>query len=194
MESTRKGVSVCLDKLPYVNHAGNIWFQSLYVQYMSSLYQVIFTFFFLVLFALCFICAYLSLSLCYPKVWQPWWKDARLAVSSVMDGLRVPWPQSTLTLFPFPFSCACLSVTEPFRVQAASSISCSMTQFEGVPQGCVLSATLFLIAIHYIISSLLTGVWSSLYVHDLAIYTSGFSFSRLQHLIQSAFNTFLLCH
>ena len=60
-----------------------------------------------------------------------------------------------------------------FRVRVATSISSSYTQYEGVPQGRVLSITLFLIAINNIIASLSIGVRSFLYVDDLAIYTSG---------------------
>ena len=71
-------------------------------------------------------------------------------------------------------------------VQVASSVSSSYTQYEGVPQGCVLSTTLFLIAINIIISSLPIGVRSSFYVDDLAIYTSGSSPSKLQQVIQYA--------
>lgn len=73
-----------------------------------------------------------------------------------------------------------------FRVQVSSSISSSFTQFEGVPQGSVLSTTLFLIAVNNIVSTLPPGVRSSLYVDDLAIYSSGSSLSVLRALLQSA--------
>lgn len=66
-----------------------------------------------------------------------------------------------------------------FRGRVASSVSSSFTQFEGVPQGCVLSTTLFLFVVNGIVSSLLTGVRSLLYVDDLAIYASGSSLSEL---------------
>ena len=73
-----------------------------------------------------------------------------------------------------------------FHVQVASSVSSSYTQYEGVPQGCDLSTTLFLIAINNIIASLPIDIRSSLYVDDLAIYTSGSSPSTLQQIIQYA--------
>ncbi len=76
-----------------------------------------------------------------------------------------------------------------FRVQISSSISSSFTQYEGVPQGSFLSTTLFLIAVNGIISTLPLGVRSSLYVDDLAIYSSGPSLPALHTLIQSAIST-----
>ena len=76
-----------------------------------------------------------------------------------------------------------------FRVQVSSSISSSFTQYEGVPQGSVLSTTLFLIAVNGIVSTLPLGVRSSLYVDDLTIYSSGPSLPALQTLIQSAIST-----
>ena len=76
-----------------------------------------------------------------------------------------------------------------FRVQVSSSISSSFTQYEGVPQGSVLSTTLFLIAVNGIVSTLPLGVRSSLYVDDLTIYSSGPSLPALQTLIQAAIST-----
>lgn len=76
-----------------------------------------------------------------------------------------------------------------FRVRVAASTSPSFPQFEGVPQGSVLSTTLFLIAINNIVSTLPIGIRSSLYVDDLAIYASGPSLSTLQNLLQSAIST-----
>ncbi len=76
-----------------------------------------------------------------------------------------------------------------FQVQISSSISSSFTQYEGVPQGCVLSTTLFVIAVNGIVSILPLGVRSSLYVDNLAIYSSGPSLPALHTLIQSAIST-----
>ena len=73
-----------------------------------------------------------------------------------------------------------------FRVRVASSCSPSFRQIEGVPQGSVLSTTLFLLAINDIVSVLPSGVRSSLYVDDFAIYASDSSSSRLHFLLQSA--------
>ncbi len=76
-----------------------------------------------------------------------------------------------------------------FRVQISSSISSSFTQYEGVPQGSVLSITLFLIAVNGIVSTPPLGVRSSLCVDDLAIYSSGPSLPALHTLIQSAISS-----
>ena len=73
-----------------------------------------------------------------------------------------------------------------FRVRVASSCSPLFSQPEGVPQGSVLSTTLFLLAINDIVSTLPPGVRSSLYVDDFAIYASGSSSSHLHTLLQSA--------
>lgn len=65
-------------------------------------------------------------------------------------------------------------------------MSSHFTQYEGVPQGCVLSTTLFLLAINNVVATLPAGVRSSLYVDDFTVYTSGSSVSELHSLIQSA--------
>lgn len=58
-----------------------------------------------------------------------------------------------------------------------------LPQYEGVPQGSVISTTLSLITLSGIVSiyTLLPGIRSSLCVDDLAIYSSG---SSLHTLIQ----------
>ncbi len=76
-----------------------------------------------------------------------------------------------------------------FRAQISSPIFSSFTQYEGVPQSSVLCTTLFLTAISGIVSTLPLGVRSSLYVDDLAIYSSGPSLPALHTLIQSALST-----
>ena len=73
-----------------------------------------------------------------------------------------------------------------FRVKVAASYSPPFSQYEGVPQGSVLSTSLFLLAINNIASSLPPGVRSSLYVDDFVIYASGLSLSPLHSLLQSA--------
>ena len=83
---------------------------------------------------------------------------------------------------------------QTFRVQIALSISFSFTQYEGVPQRCILSITLFLIAINDMIFSLPLGVRSFLYVDNLAIYTSGSSSSTLQKFINCYIKHLFLGH
>ena len=76
-----------------------------------------------------------------------------------------------------------------FKIRIASTTSTKYTQHEGVPQGSVLSTTLFLIAINEIVSTLPSGVRSSLYVDDLIIYASGSSSKDLHNLLQLAISS-----
>ena len=75
-----------------------------------------------------------------------------------------------------------------FRVRVGGSYSDLMTQLEGVPQGSVLSVTLFAIAINDIVSQVLGGVNCSLYVDDFTLYSSGGSLQVVQDRLQSAIN------
>ena len=76
-----------------------------------------------------------------------------------------------------------------FLVRVQNSVSDPFPQYEGVPQGCVLSTTLFLIAINGIVESLPPGVRSSLYVDDFAIYAADTDIHALCSLIQSAISS-----
>lgn len=57
-----------------------------------------------------------------------------------------------------------------FKVKINGVLSKEYTQYEGVPQGSVLSTTLFIMAINDITKQLPTGVQCSLYVDDFAIW------------------------
>ena len=73
-----------------------------------------------------------------------------------------------------------------FRVRIHNTISDPFLQHEGVPQGSVLSTTLFLIAINDIVTALPPKVHASLYVDDFAIYAEDSNIPALQTLIQTA--------
>jgi len=61
-----------------------------------------------------------------------------------------------------------------FRVRPGSNLADWHSQETGVPQGCILSVTLFLLKINTIIKCLPSGVRSSLYVDDFVFcYRSG---------------------
>ena len=60
-----------------------------------------------------------------------------------------------------------------FKVRVGDSTSESFKQEEGVPQGGVMSTTLFIISINGKISGIPPGVRTSLYVDDLAVYAAG---------------------
>ena len=57
-----------------------------------------------------------------------------------------------------------------FKVKVSDALSTGFPQDQGVPQGSVLSCTLFLIAMNEATSKLPVGVNATLYVDDLAIY------------------------
>jgi len=76
-----------------------------------------------------------------------------------------------------------------FQVKIASSTSSSYPHIEGIPQGSVLSTTLFLIAVNNFISVLPPGTQSSLYIDDIIIYASSPSIHTLQQLLQSAISS-----
>ncbi|XP_069171294.1 probable RNA-directed DNA polymerase from transposon BS isoform X2 [Procambarus clarkii] len=73
-----------------------------------------------------------------------------------------------------------------FRVRLGTALSASFQQYEGVPQGSVLSTTLFLVALNGLLSSLPSGVFSALYVDDLTLCCQGDDSPLLQRRLQLA--------
>ena len=73
------------------------------------------------------------------------------------------------------------------QVRVRSTTSSTMAINEGVPQGSVLSCSLFAIAIDHVIRALPPSVKATLYVDDLTIYASG-SKSMAERQIQTAIN------
>ena len=74
------------------------------------------------------------------------------------------------------------------KVRVGSTYSNLVDVSEGVPQGSVLSCTLFAIAINDILENLPHGVRALLYVDDLTIYTSGSSTNLIERRLQLAIN------
>jgi len=75
-----------------------------------------------------------------------------------------------------------------FQVRVGQQMSASQPQEQGVPQGSVLSCTLFAVAISGITDALPDGVSGTLYVDDLAIYMSANRASTAERLLQTAIN------
>ena len=75
-----------------------------------------------------------------------------------------------------------------FRVRVGSSLSDPEVQLEGVPQGSVISVTLFALAINDIVQVVPETVKCSLYVDDIALYSSGASLKDVQIRMQDAIN------
>ena len=67
-------------------------------------------------------------------------------------------------------------------------ISSEHNQEQGLPQGSVLSCTLFLIAINDILTELPSHVTRLLYVDDLVIYTSSRNLPSIERRLQTAVN------
>lgn len=75
-----------------------------------------------------------------------------------------------------------------FRVRVGSSFSAEKVQSEGVPQGSVISCTLFLLALNDIVADLPADVYSSLYVDDLMLFASSRHLPVLGRRLQRAIN------
>ena len=75
-----------------------------------------------------------------------------------------------------------------FRVKNGKAFSDLKTQNEGVPQGSVISCTLFTLALNGILSDLPPGVQASLYVDDLMLYCSSRYIPALTRRLQEAIN------
>ena len=74
------------------------------------------------------------------------------------------------------------------KVRIGSELSSPYLQEEGVPQGSVLSVTLFAVAINSLMASLPHGVQGSLFVDDFAVYCSGPNAAQACRNIQTAIN------
>ena len=73
-----------------------------------------------------------------------------------------------------------------FKVKINSTLSETFNQTQGVPQGSVMSVTLFGMAINGIIAELPTDIQKSLFVDDLAIYFSSSSIIAIERKLQMA--------
>ena len=74
------------------------------------------------------------------------------------------------------------------QVRVGNTLSDTYNVEEGVPQGSVLSCTLFMIAINDVVKNFPVGVRSALYVDDLVIYMSGNSTNLLERQLQISIN------
>lgn len=81
-----------------------------------------------------------------------------------------------------------------FLCKICSSTSSSLLQFEGFPHGSVFSTTLFFISVNGLVSALPSGIWSSLFMYESAIFVSHPTIPALRQLLQSAITCLLLGH
>ena len=75
-----------------------------------------------------------------------------------------------------------------FKVKVGQNLSQEFCQEQGVPQGSVMSVTLFGIAINNIIQDLPNDINRSLFVDDLTIYCSSPSIQSIERRLQNAIN------
>ena len=75
-----------------------------------------------------------------------------------------------------------------FKTRIGSELSQEAIQEQGVPQGSVLSCSLFLLAINDALSNLPNNIKASLYVDDLVIYTSSSYIPSIERRLQTAIN------
>ena len=75
------------------------------------------------------------------------------------------------------------------KVRVNEIMSDPFLLMEGVPQGSVLSCTLFLVAVNHIVDNLPRNVNSSVYVDDLVIYASGRTPQLIERRLQTAINS-----
>ncbi|GFT76744.1 probable RNA-directed DNA polymerase from transposon X-element, partial [Trichonephila clavipes] len=78
-----------------------------------------------------------------------------------------------------------------FRVRLAGTLSAPFTQAEGVPQGSILSVTLFICHISHILNVLSPSIQASLYVDDLQISCEGSDMRLIERQLQTAVNNIL---
>ena len=75
-----------------------------------------------------------------------------------------------------------------FKVRVGNTYSDPYLQEAGVPQGSILSVTLFSLKINSIVSCLLPDIKCSLYVDDLAIYYSSSHMPSIERKLQHSLN------
>ncbi|GFT90291.1 probable RNA-directed DNA polymerase from transposon X-element [Trichonephila clavipes] len=76
-------------------------------------------------------------------------------------------------------------------VRLAGTLSAHFTQAEGVPQGSILSVTLFICHISHILNVLSPSIQASLYVDDLQISCEGSDMRMIERQLQTAVNNIL---
>ena len=75
-----------------------------------------------------------------------------------------------------------------FKVLVGSDLSDEMIQVAGVPQGSILSVTLFAIKINALPQAIPSSVHSSLFVDDIQIAYSDYSMQKVQNVLQPVIN------
>ncbi|KAK3878758.1 hypothetical protein Pcinc_016570 [Petrolisthes cinctipes] len=117
------------------------------------------------------VCVFFDLEKAYDTTWQ----------YGILQQLHLYCLWGRLPRFLKEFLSGC-----SFSVRVGTTNSASVAQEEGVPQGSVLSVTLFALAINAIASSLPDGIANSMYVDDLAVWFVASRMSMVERRMQLA--------
>ena len=80
-----------------------------------------------------------------------------------------------------------------FKVRLDNTQSSLNPQEKGVPQGSILSSTLFTVKINSIIDALPEGIEKSLYVDDLAVYCQSSKMAIIERCLQGCLDKLVTC-
>ncbi|GFV96546.1 putative RNA-directed DNA polymerase from transposon X-element [Trichonephila clavipes] len=123
----------------------------------------------------------------YPTQWQE-----AIVIPILKPGKD---PKNPLSYRPIALtSCLCKTLERMvnarlvYQVRLGGTLSAPFTQAEGVPQGSILSVTLFICHISSILSILSPSIQASLYVDDLQISCEGSDMRMIERQLQTAVN------
>ncbi|GFW21974.1 putative RNA-directed DNA polymerase from transposon X-element [Trichonephila clavipes] len=126
----------------------------------------------------------------YPTQWQE-----AIVIPILKPGKD---PKNPLSYRPIALtSCLCKTLERMvnarlvYQVRLAGTLSAPFTQAEGVPQGSILSVTLFICHISSILNVLSPSIQASLYVDDLQISCEGSDMRMIERQLQTAVNNIL---
>ena len=107
-----------------------------------------------------------------------------------MNGLMF-WPITFL----YSLNCVVLLLLKgrKFKVRLDNTHSSLNPQEEGVPQGSILSPTLFTVKINSIIDVLPDDIEKSLYVDDLAVYCQSSNMAIIERRLQGCLDKLVTC-
>ncbi|GFT58124.1 putative RNA-directed DNA polymerase from transposon X-element [Trichonephila clavipes] len=126
----------------------------------------------------------------YPTQWQE-----AIVIPILKPGKD---PKNPLSYRPIALtSCLCKTLERMvnarlvYQVRLGGTLSAPFTQAEGVPQGSILSVTLFICHISSILNILSPSIQASLYVDDLQISCEGSDMRMIERQLQTAVNNIL---
>ena len=114
--------------------------------------------------------------------------DIEKAYDTTWKHLIISQLQSAGLCGPLPKFIHNFLTNRTFKVKVGPKFSDSVAQYEGVPQGSVLSCTLFALAINGLATCMPASVETSLYVDDFAIFTCSAHLPSAERRIQLALN------